>query len=389
MELPVEWMPTWYAPGVQKLRSRFLQLQETPLVKLLAKAGAMQGWLPLFNGRVKCVAAVRRPRDVPSAALRPTEPTPTPPAPAAGNAIPAAAGAARPGAATRKKDHDAAWRDALLRAPKQEVESDRLTKVEARVEQLEVFVAQWQPPAPAEVPMEPLWDPLANTVRLLESEFREYKAMMEQKLKEVQAVVRSQAQAAAAEIVQLKAQLATQQMELVRVRATQEDGVHQVHQIVVEPATPEKTENEIWAEIDAEAAARLLAATKYDASMYTPPKPQPQLRLSFPTPHGVANKSGRLVSYTTTAEQQVVPVASTSLSKKARKKQKKKSAQKHKLGGLDSSPALRDPEPAPGGGRGRRSPSGSESEEDISCHSSASGHGCSEDWSGQYDPESE
>ena len=114
MELMADWKPTWYAPGVQKQCSKFMQLQETPFVKLLAKAGAMQGWLPLFNGRAKCVAAVRRPRDVPSAALRPTEPTPTPPAPAAGNTIPAAAGAARPGVATRKKEHGAAWRDALL-----------------------------------------------------------------------------------------------------------------------------------------------------------------------------------------------------------------------------------------------------------------------------------
>ncbi len=103
--------------------------------------------------------------------------------------------------------------------------------------------------------------------------------------------------------MQLKAQLATQQMELVRVRATQEDGVNQVHQIVVEPATPEKTENrlnEIWAEIEAQQAAQLLAATKYDESMFTPP-PKPQLRLSFPSPNGVANKFGRLVSSTTTA----------------------------------------------------------------------------------------
>jgi hypothetical protein len=234
--------------------------------------------------------------------------------------------------------------------------------------------------------MEPLWDPLANTVRLLESEFREYKAMMEQKLKEVQAVVSSQAQAAAAEIQQLKAQVATQLMELIRVRATQEVGVHQVHQVAVEPATPEKTEIEIWTEIAAKEAAQLLAATKYDASVFTPPpKPQP-LRLSFPTPHGVGDKFGRLVAYATKVEQQVVPVASTSLSKKVRQKQTKR-AQQHKLGGLDSSPALREPEPATGGGRGRRSPSGSESdhEGDISCHSSASDR-CSRDWGGQSDP---
>ena len=245
-------------------------------------------------------------------------------------------------------------------------------------EKMECFVAQWQPPEPAEVPMASTYDPLSYEVKAMQHEFWEYKVMMEQKLKEVQVGVRSQAQAAAAEIEQLKAQLARQQMELDRVRATQEAEVHQVHQIAVEPATPEKTEDEIWAEIEAQQAAQVLAVTKYDEGMFTPP-PKPQLRLSFPSPipQGVANKFGRMVSYTTTAEQQVVPVASTSLSKK----QKKKRAQKHKLGGLDSSPALRESEPAPGEGRGRRSPSGSDSEGDISCHSGACG---SRAWSGEF-----
>ena len=40
MELMADWKPTWYAPGVQKQCSKFMQLQETPFVKLLAKAGA-------------------------------------------------------------------------------------------------------------------------------------------------------------------------------------------------------------------------------------------------------------------------------------------------------------------------------------------------------------
>ena len=406
MELMADWKPTWYAPGVQKQCSKFMQLQETPLVKLLAEAGAMQGWLPLFNGRVKCVAAVRRPRDVPSAALRPTEPTPTPPAPAAGNTIPAAAGAARPGVATRKKEHGAAWRDALLQTPKQEVESDRLTKVEARVEQLECVVAQRQPPAPAaatpEVPkwnqqenefrllqqelhdhkeeMEemkgvvaqwqssalaaatpaPMWDPLAHEVQLLQREFREYKARMEKQVAEVQAVVGSQAQAAAAEIQQLKAQLAMQQMELDRVRVRQEAEVTQIHQIVAEPATPAKNlieiqrenlkerENEIWAAITAEQSARLLDATKYDVSVFTPPpKPPTPLRLSFPSPL----KQHRLVPVGCWD----VQVASTSKKAQQEEQQQQRRARKHRRGQIDASPSIRVS--APGGGRGSRSPS--------------------------------
>ncbi len=86
-----------------------------------------------------------------------------------------------------------------------------------------------------------MWDPLANEVRLLQQALKDYKTTMEKKGAEVS----KQAQAAAAKIEQLKAQLAMQQMELDRVRATQEDRVHQVHPIVVEPATPEKTEIEI------------------------------------------------------------------------------------------------------------------------------------------------
>ena len=192
----------------------------------------------------------------------------------------------------------------------------------------------------------------------MQDEFRDYKARMEKQVAELQVVAGNQAQAAAAEIQQLKAQLAMQQMELDRVRVRQEAEVNQIHQIVAEPATPEKNlieiqrekerENEIWAAITAEQSARLLDATKYDVSVFTPPpKPPTPLRLSFPSPL----KQHRLVPVGCWD----VQVASTSKKAQQEEQQQQRRARKHRRGQIDASPSIRVS--APGGGRGSRSPS--------------------------------
>ena len=119
-----------------------------------------------------------------------------------------------------------------------------------------------------------------------------------------------------------------------------------VHQIAAEPATPEKTEIGIWAEIAAQQSAQSLAATRYDESMYTPP-PKTQLRLSFPSPL----KQHRLVPVGCWD----VQVASTSKKAQQEEQLQKKRARKHRRGQIDASPSIRVS--APGGGRGSRSPS--------------------------------
>jgi hypothetical protein len=307
------WCHILYGNGrMRSYRSHRVTLEDNEYVRRLSAAAKNLSWVEVGGDETKDGTRTRMKLDVPGGSPSPSYwQAPT----RLGTAAPVRPEPPQQfhtgfpgkilGAATRRRDHERAWElqyPPLQQRPQQEESSGLAVSVKNMMEKMErlmsqwqppapaaatpevpkpkwnpltnevhllqqelkdhkenlkmeCFVAQWQPPEPAEVTMAPTYDPLSYEVKAMQHEFWEYKVMMEQKLKEVQVVVRSQAQAAAAEIEQprltRKAQLARQQMELDRVRATQEAEVHQVHQIAVEPPTPEKTEDEIGAELEA------------------------------------------------------------------------------------------------------------------------------------------